>query len=144
MDPTKTKAITDWPIPQDIHELHSFIEPANYYHRYVENYAGICLPLFTLFTKDAPWEWTDEHLAAFNSLKHALTTAPVLQPFNPDAETVLVTDASKFALGATLLQMTDLGYSPVAFYSRNFINAARYYTTCEQELLSIQEALKTW
>eukprot|EP00961_Rhodomonas_salina_P254694 3441842-Rhodomonas_salina.1 len=44
LGPSKTKAITDWPIPVDIHELRSFIGLANYYCCYVENYAGIYLP----------------------------------------------------------------------------------------------------
>eukprot|EP00961_Rhodomonas_salina_P180648 2438220-Rhodomonas_salina.1 len=104
MEPSKTKAITDWPIPVDIHELSSFIGLANYYRCYVENYAGICLPLFSLLKKDEPWLWTEAHTSAFNALKTALTSSPVLLPYDPEAQSVLITDASKYAIGATLMQ----------------------------------------
>jgi hypothetical protein len=144
MDPNKTSAITNWPEPQDIHELRSFIGLANYYRRFVENYADICHPLFSLFTKDTPWNWTPAHAKAFTSLKSALTSAPVLLPYHPDADTVLVTDASKFAIGAALLQTVHGIQRPVAFYSRKMIAAEINYSTREQELLAIREALRTW
>eukprot|EP00961_Rhodomonas_salina_P166425 2242768-Rhodomonas_salina.1 len=106
MEPRKTKAITDWPNPVDIHELQSFIGLANYYCSYVENYAGICLlvPLFSLFKKDKPWLWTEAHTSAFNTLKTALTSSPVLLPYDPEAQSVLITDASKYAISTTLMQ----------------------------------------
>ncbi len=144
MEPTKTTAITEWPLPQDIHELRSFIGLANYYRRYVENYAGICLPLFSLFKKGSPWLWTEAHTLAFESLKDALTRAPVLLPFNPDAQSILVTDASKFAIGAALTQQVEGTPRPVAFYSRKLLPAEVNYTTREQELLAIRDALKVW
>ena len=144
VDSNKTDAIRDWPTPLDIHELRSFLGLANYYRRYVEFYAEICLPLFPLLSKDTPYVWTDDHTLAFETLKTKLTTAPVLQPYNPHTRPVLVTDASKFALGATLMQDSGNGLKPVAFYSRKFIPAEINYTTREQELLAIRDALKVW
>ena len=144
MEPSKTKAITDWPTPVDIHELHSFIGLANYYSSYVENYAGICLPLFSLFKKDEPWLWTEAHTSAFNTLKTALTSSPVLLPYDPEAQSVLITDASKYAIGATLMQEIKGELRPIAFYSRKLIAAEINYTTREQELLAIRDSLKTW
>jgi hypothetical protein len=144
MEPSKTKAINDWPEPCDIHELRSFLGLANYYRRFVENYAELCLPLFSLFKKGTPFEWTDAHTLSFSSLKTALTSAPVLEPYNPEAQHVLVTDASKSACGAALMQDSGNGLHPVAFYSRKFIAAECNYTTREQELLAICAALKTW
>eukprot|EP00961_Rhodomonas_salina_P078017 1047805-Rhodomonas_salina.1 len=81
-----------------------------------------------------------------STLKAALTTAPVLVPYNPTAKkTVLITDASRFALGATLMQGEDeQSMRPVSFYSRKFSGAERNYTTREQELLAIKEALRVW
>eukprot|EP00961_Rhodomonas_salina_P070735 949929-Rhodomonas_salina.1 len=144
MEPSKTKAITDWPKPRDIHELHSFIGLANYYCCYIDNYTGICLPLFPLFVKNAPWEWTEAHTTVFKGLKSALTSAPVLLPFYPNAQSIVVTDASKFAIRATLLQIINCEHSPIAFYSRKLIAAEINYTTHEQELLAIRDTLKTW
>ncbi len=144
VDPSKTDAIRKWPYPNDVHELRSFLGLANYYRRYVENYAEICLPMFPLLAKDTPFVWTETHSLAFNTLKHKLTTAPVLKPFNPSLDPILVTDASKFALGATLMQDDGSGPRPIAFYSRKFIPAEINYTTREQELLAIKDALIVW
>ena len=46
--------------------------------------------------------------------------------------------------GAALMQMTDEGLRPIAFYSRKLIKAEINYTTREQELLAIRAALKVW
>ena len=97
-----------------------------------------------LLQKGTPFEWTDAHTLSFSSLKTALTSAPVLEPYNPEAQHVLVTDASKSACGAALMQDSGNGLHPVAFYSRKFIAAECNYTTREQELLAICAALKTW
>lgn len=144
MESSKTKAITDWPLPLDIHELRSFIGLANYYCCYVENYAKICVPLFSLFKNDQVWEWTAEHTQAFEDLKAALTAALVLLPYYPTAQSVLITDASKYALGATLMQMINRELRPITFYSSKFIAAKINYSTREQELLAIRDSLKCW
>jgi hypothetical protein len=107
-------------------------------------YAEICLPLFPLLSKDTPYLWTDAHTHAFETLKTKLTTAPVLQPYNPNTRPILITDASKFALGAALMQDSGDGLKPVAFYSRKFIPAEINYTTREQELLAVRDALQVW
>jgi hypothetical protein len=82
----------------------------------------------------------------FHSLKAQLTSSPVLTPYDPGAaHTVIVTDASKFALGAALMQGESLvALRPVGFYSRKLSKAEREYPTREQELLGIKEALRVW
>eukprot|EP00961_Rhodomonas_salina_P033337 448785-Rhodomonas_salina.1 len=105
VDPAKTKSISDWPEPRDQHDLRSFLGLANYYRRFIDRYADICVPLFPLLSKEATFTWTDACRAAFQQLQDALSHAPTLASYNPDAaHTVLVTDASNFALGGVLMQ----------------------------------------
>jgi hypothetical protein len=73
--------------------------------------------------KDQPWDWTPNHASSFEALKSALTTAPVLQAFHPEAQSILISDASKFAIGAALVQVIDGEQRQVAFYSRKLIAA---------------------
>eukprot|EP00961_Rhodomonas_salina_P131460 1769175-Rhodomonas_salina.4 len=80
-----------------------------------------------------------------STLKAALISAPVLIPYNPNAKTtVLITDASRFASGATLMQGKGDEMRPLSFYSRKVSKAERQYTTSERELLAIKEALRVW
>ena len=97
--------------------------------------------MFPLLAKGTSWTWGDSQVAAFQQIKAALISAPVLKQYNPDAKiSRVVTDASKFALGGVLMQGEDeQSLHPVAFYSRKFSSAECNYTTCEQELLAIKE-----
>lgn len=80
-----------------------FLGMANYYNRFVPRFAAVARPLYDLLQKDVEFVWTDECLAAFNALKHALTHAPVLAMPDFGAPFSLETDASDYALGAVLM-----------------------------------------
>eukprot|EP00961_Rhodomonas_salina_P170726 2301892-Rhodomonas_salina.1 len=79
-------------------------------------------------------------------LKKALTSAPVLKPYDPEAAvTVLDSDSSSFAVAAALMQgPLEKELHLVADYSRKMSSAEKNYTTREQELLAIKEALRCW
>ena len=103
-DPSKVSAIAEWPEPQDVHEVRSFVYTASYYRKFIRNFSPRADPLFRLFKKNAPFQWGEEQRAAFNDLKQALITAPVLQPYDENAKhSVVVTDACKLGVGAVLM-----------------------------------------
>ena len=77
-DPAKIDSITKWGTPQNVTDVRSFMGTANYYRRYIPNFAEISEPLRMLTRKQAVFEWTDECELAFSTLKEKLTTAPVL------------------------------------------------------------------
>ena len=87
----------------------------------------MALPLTRLTQKNIVFKWDKECQEAFEKLKTAVTTAPVLQIFQPDkAEELEVhTDASQYAMGAALLQRLpgDKSFYPVAFFSRKLNQA---------------------
>jgi hypothetical protein len=75
----------------------------------------------------------------------ALLTSPVLLRPDQDKPFVVVTDASDFAVGASLEQSDDHGQRrPVAFFSHSLYPAQRSYQTYERELPAIVLALRTW
>ena len=79
----------------------------------------IALPLTDLLGSTAAFTWGKEHQDAFEALKKAVTTAPVLVIFDPALSTAVETDASSFALGAVLFQTDHNGQArPVAFTSK--------------------------
>jgi hypothetical protein len=81
---------------------------------------------------------------AFNTLKNLFTSYPVLR--NPDQEKcfILTTDASAFAVGATLQQDFKDGHHPVAYYSKSLLLAERNYDIYDRKLLSIIYAIKAF
>ena len=75
----------------------------NFYRRFVKGLAAIAKPLTDLTKKDRDFTWSNEEEAAFQKLKEALTSAPILQVFDEDKPHEVWVDASDFAVGATLV-----------------------------------------
>ena len=71
-------------------------------------------PLRRLTKQNTVWAWESEQQQAFEKIKHALTTLPVLTYFDKNKEHIIQTDASKMGLGAVLLQEGQ----PVVYASR--------------------------
>ena len=78
MDPVKVKGVTDWPVPRIVKEVQSFLGFVNIYHRFIKDFSHITCPFHTLTRKAVEWKWGDLQQKAFEALKHAITTAPVL------------------------------------------------------------------
>lgn len=144
-DPGKIKAILEAPLPTNLTELRSFLGLANYYRRFVINYARLASPLYRMTKKDVPWEWTEVETRAVAELKHALTSAPCLIAPDFKKPFILHTDASKLGLGAVLSQRDDSGCErPVAFASRQLNKAEQNYTTTDQEFLAVMFGVRAF
>ena len=102
MDPAKVSAILDWPAPQTVKELQSFLGLANYYNRFLCTFANIAVPLHALLCKDAPFAREFAQEKAFNVVKSALVSAPVLQLPDFSRDFVVDVDASDIAIGTVL------------------------------------------
>ena len=139
-DPKKVQSVVDWPTPTCLREVLQFLGLTNFFIKFVQGYANLTRPLTDLSKKDAAFDWTPDRITAFNALKHALTTAPVLAFPDPDKPFELVCDASGFGLGAVLLQEGR----PLGYYSRKMTAAERNYVVTEQELLATVEALRVF
>ena len=102
MDPIKVKAIEEWPVPTDLHSLCSFLGFGNYYKDFIEDYSKLTHPLHDLTKKSTSWHWGDSQRIAFKTLKEKFTSYPVLRNPDPHKHYILDTDASLYAVGATL------------------------------------------
>jgi len=79
VDDTKTEVIRNWPVPKNLTEMRSFLGLANFYQRYVKNCAKIAVPLTELEKKNVTFSWNQEQQNAFDQLKNALCSTPILQ-----------------------------------------------------------------
>ncbi|QRV84430.1 Transposon Ty3-G Gag-Pol polyprotein [Ceratobasidium sp. AG-Ba] len=125
VDPAKVVKAIDWSVPSKVVQVQdSPLQPDK---------------------KNHPWEWTDECAAAFEQLKEALRSAPVLIIPDISKQFFLECNASDFAMGAILSQFSDDNQlHPVAFLSKAMTPAERNYDIYHKELLAIVKALKEW
>ncbi len=146
MDPAKIRVIQEWPEPRKVKDIQSFLGFANFYRRFIDNYSEIATPLSRLTRKGLPWNFNSECRIAFEELKKAFITAPVLANFDPNAPIMVETDASDYAIAAILSikDKSDNDWHPVAFHSRKMTPTELNYDTHDKELLAIFEAFKTW
>ncbi len=144
MEPAKVKAIQDWPMLQNAKEVRQFLGLAGYYRRFVHRFSAICAPLTDLLHETSEWKWTQREKTAFDALKQAISSAPVLLLPDESKPYTVMTDASGFAIGAALCQDQGRGLQPIAFLSQKMLSAERNYPVHEQELLAVICALKTW
>ena len=142
-NPEKVDKVRDWLVPKNAKELHSFLSLASYYHWFILNFAHVAKCIHQLvgptnikktkskkvrkevttledkkldLTKPS-FVWVSEHQKAFDALKVALTTAPVLGYPSFNREFILETDASLRGLGAVLSQVDDTGKVHVIAYA---------------------------
>jgi len=148
VDPSKTMAVKDWPIPTTVHDVRAFLGLTNHFRKFIQGYSQICLPLTDL-TKGAvskhkgktkKVEWTEKCTTAFQLLKEKLCNAPLLVLADFTKPFTVITDASDYAMGAILEQEGR----PVAFESKKFNNAECNYSATDRELLAVKIALETW
>lgn len=146
MDETKVKPVKEWPPPKNLSEVLTFLGFSNFYRRFIHQFSKIARPLHELSKDNVKLEWTKERNDAFESLKKAFTTAPILTIANPYKPFILECDCSDFALGAVLSQVSeeDNELHPVAYLSRSLIKAERNYEVFDKELLAVISAFKEW
>ncbi|KAI5753631.1 hypothetical protein M8J77_001985 [Diaphorina citri] len=141
-DPKKIEAVKSWPIPKDKHEVRSFLGLVSYYRRFIKGFADIARSLHRLTEKGKAFVWTEECNLSFETLKSELCKAPILRYPVAGKPFVLDTDASQFAIGAVLSQVTDGIETPVAYFSKALSKPERNYCVTRKELLAVVSATK--
>ena len=140
----KVKAIADWPPLQSVDDVRSFLGLAGFYRKFIRMFSDITAPLTALLHTGVKFEWGTEQQQAFDALKKAVTQQPVLVLPDVHHPFVVTTDASGYAIGATLSQDHGHGLQPIAYLSKKMLPAERKYPVHEQELLAVIIALKEW
>jgi hypothetical protein len=140
VDPDKVAVMQKWPPPRTAGDIRSFLGLANYFRKFIRGYSGTVSPLIALTKEGAPWVWEDKQIDAFEAIKLALASAPVLVVPDLNKPYTLVSDASMIASGAVLLQEGRV----IAYTSKKHSPAEINYGTGEQEMLGVINALKEW
>lgn len=136
-------AVQNFPEPNTVKEVHSFVGLVSYFRRFIRNFAIIARPLYRLLKKDIAFQFGESERNAFVTLKNKLVEAPILAVFNPKASTELLCDASIHGFGAILMQrQSDDVMHPVFYFSRRTTEVEARYHSFELETLTIVYALR--
>ncbi|MBW0560817.1 hypothetical protein O181_100532 [Austropuccinia psidii MF-1] len=107
MDQEKVWQILNWPPPRNLEVLQSFLGFTDCYCCFMKNYSKKISSLTSFLKKDSRFPLNEEALRNFHQLKETFTTATILSHFNHSLPTIVETDASDYALGALLSQVSD-------------------------------------
>ena len=98
-----------------------------------------------LMRKDVKWRWKREEQTAFDELKKAFTTRPVLAAPDLDKEFRVEADASNYATGGVLsIKCSNDLWRLVAFISKSLSDTERNYKIHDKEMLAIVRCLEAW
>lgn len=138
----KIKKVRDCEIPNNVSELRAFLGLCSYYRRFIKDFAKIARPLHQLTSNNVQYKWTEECTEAFESLKQALTSTPILAYPTQSGKFILDTDASQDAVGAVLSQIQDGQEKVIAYFSKVLSKEERNYCNTRREMLAVIQALK--
>lgn len=137
MDKSRLDAIENYPQPTCVKDIQRLMGLAGWYRRFIQNFSEITAPITELEKKKVKFEWNDERENAFNTLKRALTTAPILASPRYDLPFEIQADASKTACGAVLVQHIDGHERVIAYMSQKFSATQQKYHVTELECLAV-------
>lgn len=130
--------------PETKRQLRSFLGLAGYYRDLIPRYAEKAQPLTELTKKREKNKicWNQEREAAFETLKQALSSGPIVRAPDPKRTFVLRSDASDTCIGAVLMQDHDGVLHPVSYTSRQLLPREQNYSTIERECLALVWAIE--
>ncbi|KAJ9538724.1 hypothetical protein OSB04_031457 [Centaurea solstitialis] len=137
VDKAKIEVIMQLPEPSTVKGIRSFLGHAGFYRRFIKDFSKISKPLCNLLHVDQPFDFTSECTKAFETLKKALVTAPIVIAPNWALPFEVMCDASDWAVGAVLGQKVNKIFHPIYYASKTLIDAQLNYTTTEKELLAV-------
>ena len=145
MEEDKVAGVLNWPAPKTVRDVRKFLGLANYYRRFVKDFAKIARPLNNLTRKEEKWKWGDEQQGAFEQLKQVFTSRLLLVAPDINKEFRVEADASNFATGGVLsVKCEDGKWRPVAYISKSLNEMEQNYEIHDKEMLAVIRCLEAW
>ena len=137
MDPDKISAIVNLKRPTDLKQIRAFVGIVSYYRKFIAKFSTIIEPISNLIKGESLLNWGKEHDIAFEKLKTAITSPPVLGFFDPQFPTEIHCDSSDTTLGSVLCQIRESREVVIAYASRMLSKTEIKYSCTEKEFLAI-------
>jgi hypothetical protein len=143
VNPLKVATIIQLPPPRTILQLQSLQDKVNFLRCFIANYAEITKGFMCLLKEDVPFYWDDATQCSFDTLKHALTTTPLLQPPNYNKDFLLYLVSAESTIGMVLVQEDDLLLEYVIYYlSRVLVGLELNYSHIKKLALAAVHAIQ--
>jgi len=143
MEKEKVDRVLSWLEPKNMKDVRKFLGLANYYKRFIKDFAQVARPMNALTRKDIKWQWGQEQQKAFNKLKEVFITKPVLAAPDLNKEFRVETDASNYTTGRVLsMKYSNELWRPVVFISKSLSDTKRNYEIHNKEMLVIVRCLE--
>lgn len=139
-DQKNIAAVQKWHVPVNVKEVRGFLGLAGYDRKFVKGFGMLSKPLTELLKKNKSFVWTVEQEEAFQALKQALVSAPVLALPDFKKQFVVETDASDKGIGAVLMQDGH----PLAYLSKALRPKSQGLSTYEKECMAVLLAVDQW
>ena len=151
VDPDKVKAIKNLPPPTNVRQVQRFLGMAGFHRRFIRSFAEISAPLYALTGKQNSrnFHWSKSCQEAFDKIKKALSSAPVLSlpDVNDELNSYVVTlDASKRGLGAVLTQLDPRTRERkvISYFSKKVPKHLQKWGATRLEFLALHSAIMHW
>jgi len=139
----KVKGMLEWPTPRCVKDIQKFLGLANYYRRFIKDFAEIVRPMHRLVQKEKKRNWGAEQEEAFGRLKEIFTTEPILAALDLDKEMRVEMDALDYAIGGVLsMRCEDKKWRLVAYISKLLNDTERNYKIHDKEMLAVIRCLE--
>jgi len=141
---SRIKAIKDFPKPQTVTALRSFLGMLSYCRKFIPNLSAFTCTLSALATgpKKQSVRWNSQADKAFDTVRNIISNITCLNFPDPTLPITLTTDASNNAIGAVLLQLRNDKPEPLEFFSTTLSSPQTRYSTFDRELLAIFLSVK--
>jgi hypothetical protein len=143
-NPDKVKSLQEFPIPKKQKNVRQFLASVGFYRQFIHDFSGISAPLSNLLRKNRKWSWGNAEQAAFDKLKSAMLSAPILKHPDFSKQFEIHTDASIESIAGVLMQKYDNIPFPIAYFSRKLHGPEVRYSVTELEALAIVTSIKSF
>jgi len=145
MEKEKVRGMLEWPTPKCVKDVQKFLGLANYYRRFMKDFAEIARPMHRLVQKQEKWNWGREQKEVFRRLKETFTLEPVLAAPDLDKEMRVEADTSDYTMGRVLsMKCEDERWRPVAYISKSLSDTKKNYKIHDKEMLVVIRCLEAW
>lgn len=142
-DPDRLQAMDSYVRPTNTKSVRRFLGLTGYYRRLIKDYSGIATPLTNLLKKTVgKFEWTDEAETAFQQLKRAMLTAPVVANPDFDRDFYIQCDASDVSGAAALGQKHGEEEVIIAYFSHKWTPTEARWGATEREAATVLYSIR--